>query len=112
MDRCEDEGGVMMKKKSSNRLVRMIVISLLAALSIVLFFISFPLPMLPPYLKVDFSDVPALIAGIIFSPLAGIIVIGLKNIIYLIATGVTDSVRIFANFIMGSIFLFTVSLFS
>ncbi len=109
MDRYEDEGGVMMKKKSSNRLVRMIVISLLAALSIVLFFISFPLPMLPPYLKVDFSDVPALIAGIIFSPLAGIIVIGLKNIIYLIATGVTDPVGILANFIAGSVFIFPVA---
>src|SRR5690625_6650813 len=72
------------QKSSSTRLVRMIVISLLAALSLVLFFISFPLPLLPPYLKVDFSDVPALIAGLIFSPLAGIIVVLLKNAIYFI----------------------------
>lgn len=98
-----------MKKGSSTRLVRMIVISLLAALSLVLFFISFPLPLLPPYLKVDFSDVPALIAGLIFSPLAGIVVVLLKNAIYFIVTGATDPVGILANFIAGSIFVFPVA---
>src|SRR5690625_1189524 len=87
----------------------MIVISLLAALSLVLFFISFPLPLLPPYLKVDFSDVPALIAGLIFSPLAGVVVVLLKNAIYFIVTGATDPVGILANFIAGSIFVFPVA---
>src|SRR5690625_678840 len=109
MDRYEDEGGLMMKKNSSKGLVKMIVISLLAALSVVLFFISFPLPLLLPYLKVYFIDVPALIAGIIFSPLAGIIVVGLKNAVYLVATGVTDPVGILANFIAGSVFIFPVA---
>jgi len=97
------------QKSSSTRLVRMIVISLLAALSLVLFFISFPLPLLPPYLKVDFSDVPALIAGLIFSPLAGIIVVLLKNAIYFIATGATDPAGVLANFIAGSVFIFPVA---
>src|SRR5690625_2359 len=97
------------QKSSSTKLVRMIVISLLAALSLVLFFISFPLPLLPPYLKVDFSDVPALIAGLIFSPLAGIIVVLLKNAIYFIATGATDPAGVLANFIAGSVFIFPVA---
>src|SRR5690625_779172 len=87
----------------------MIVVSLLAALSLVLFFISFPLPLLPPYLKVDFSDVPALMAGLIFSPLAGIVVVFLKNVTYFIATGATDPVGVLANFIAGTVFIYPVA---
>jgi len=97
------------ERSSSARLVRMIVVSLLAALSLVLFFISFPLPLLPPYLKVDFSDVPALMAGLIFSPLAGIVVVFLKNVTYFIATGATDPVGVLANFIAGTVFIYPVA---
>src|SRR5690625_1869116 len=97
------------QKSSSTKLVRMIVISLLAALSLVLFFISFPLPLLPPYLKVDFSDVPALIAGLIFSPLAGILVVFMKNALYFVASGATDPIGVTANFIAGTLYIFPVA---
>lgn len=85
-------------------------LALLSSISLVLFFISFPLPLLPPYLKVDFSDVPALIAGIIFSPLAGILVVLFKNMLYFIFTGATDPIGILANFIAGVLFTLPVAL--
>lgn len=93
----------------SSKLVKLVVLSLLATVSLVLFFISFPLPLLPPYLKVDFSDIPALLAGLIFSPLAGIFVVLMKNIIYFIATGATDPIGVVANFIAGTIYIFPVA---
>ncbi len=99
----------MMQTKRSSKLVKLVVLSLLAALSLVLFFISFPLPLLPPYLKVDFSDIPALLAGLIFSPLAGVLVVLMKNLLYFVASGASDPIGVAANFIAGSLFIFPVA---
>lgn len=101
----------MMQSQRSSKLVKLVVLSLLAAVSLVLFFISFPLPLLPPYLKVDFSDVPALLAGLIFSPLAGVLVVLMKNLLYFVASGATDPIGVVANFIAGSLFVFPVAYF-
>src|SRR5690625_7761577 len=101
----------MSNQAKSSRLIKLIVIGLLGAISLILFFISFPLPMLPPYLKVDFSDIPALIAGIIFSPIAGVLVILVKNGLYFVISGATDPVGVVANFLAGSVFIFPVAYF-
>src|SRR5690625_5481414 len=101
----------MSNQAKSSRLIKLIVIGLLGAISLILFFISFPLPMLPPYLKVDFSDIPALIAGIIFSPIAGVLVILVKNGLYFVISGVTDPVVVVANFFAGSVFIFSFAYF-
>ncbi len=93
----------------SNQLVKIILIAILGSISLVLFFISFPLPFLPPYLKIDFSDVPALIAGIIFSPLAGVLVVLIKNILYVVVGGASDPIGVTANFIAGALFILPVT---
>src|SRR5690625_274628 len=100
----------MNAKRTTPMLMMLTTLALLSTISLVLFFISFPLPMLPPYLKVDFSDVPALIASLIFSPLAGVLVVFLKNLLYLIFTGATDPIGVAANFIAGALFILPVSL--
>ena len=41
---------------------RLITISMLSAVAFILMFIKFPIPFLPPYLTLDFGDVPALLA--------------------------------------------------
>lgn len=97
------------RTKGSSKLTKMVVIALLAAVSLVLFFISFPLPLLPPYLKVDLSDVPALLAGLIFSPLAGVLVVFFKNLMYFVVKGATDPIGIPANFIAGTLYVFPVA---
>ncbi|MBO1005878.1 ECF transporter S component [Pseudogracilibacillus auburnensis] len=99
----------MQMTNRSSKLVKLVVLSLLATVSLILFFISFPLPMLPPYLKVDFSDIPALIAGLIFSPLAGIFVVFMKNVLYFAFSGATDPIGVIANFIAGTLFIFPVA---
>lgn len=100
---------MMQINNRSSKLVKLVVLALLATVSLVLFFISFPLPLLPPYLKVDFSDVPALIAGLIFSPLAGVLVVLLKNALYFVASGATDPIGVTANFIAGTLYIFPVA---
>src|SRR5699024_9208606 len=107
------DGGefIMSNQAKSSRLIKLIVIGLLGAISLILFFISFPLPMLPPYLKVDFSDIPALVAGIIFSPIVGVLVILVKNGLDFVISGATDPVGVVANFLAGSVFIFPVAYF-
>ena len=76
---------------------RLITISMLSAIAFVLTFIKFPIPFLPPYLTLDFSDVPSLLATFTFGPVAGIIVALVKNLLnYLFNMG--DPVGPFANF--------------
>ena len=44
-----------------NRLRKLIIISILSAISFVLLLLQFPIPFIPPYLTVDLSDIPAFI---------------------------------------------------
>lgn len=49
----------------SNSKVRMLVsVSMLSALSYLLTFIKFPLPVFPDFLTIDFSDIPAMIGAL------------------------------------------------
>lgn len=94
---------------SSSKLVKLVILALLGTISLVLFFLNFPLPFLPPYLKIDFSEVPALIAALIFSPVAGVIVISIKNLLYLAVSGAGDPIGVIANFLAGIMFVFPVA---
>lgn len=60
-------------------------VSLLSALAAVLMHLSFPLVPSHPYLRYDPSEVPALIAGFALGPLAGMAVVLLKNLLYLMS---------------------------
>lgn len=99
----------MTSKNGSTNLVKIIILSLLGTISLLLFFLNFPLPFLPPYLKVDFSDVPAIMASFIFSPLAGVAVVGIKNGIYFLTSGSGDPVGVLANFTAGVMFTYPVA---
>ncbi|MDC3418288.1 ECF transporter S component [Aquibacillus salsiterrae] len=95
----------------SSKLLKLIIFALLGTISMVLMFLNFPLPFLPPYLKIDFSEVPALIAALLFTPIAGVIVEAIKNSLYLIYTGAGDPVGVVANFLAGSLFVVPVAIF-
>lgn len=96
--------------RQSSNLLKLIILALLGTISLLLFFLNFPLPFLPPYLKIDFSDVPALMASLIFSPLAGIIVVAVKNLLYLAVSGAGDPIGVAANFLAGVMFVVPVSI--
>lgn len=99
----------MKQSRSSAQLVRMIVLALLAAMSVVLMFISFPILPVYPYLKVDFSDVPAIIAALVFSPPVGIVVLLFKCVLYYLVSGATDPIGVAANFIAGTILILPIA---
>lgn len=95
--------------QQSSKLLKLIILSLLGAISFLLFFLNFPLPFLPPYLKVDFGEIPAIIAALIFSPIAGVIVIAIKNVLYLII-GSGEPVGVAANFLAATLFVLPISM--
>ena len=77
---------------------------MLAAASIVLQYLEFPLPFLiPQFIKFDFSDLPALIGAFAFGPLAGIVIELVKNVIHLAATQ-SGYVGELSNFLLGAVF--------
>lgn len=98
-----------MGKKNLN-LRRFVTIAMLGALSFVIMLLNFPLPGFPSFLKIDFSDVPALVATITMGPLAGILVELLKNVLEWIYVGSPTGVPVgqMANFSTGVLFILPV----
>ena len=56
-------------------------IGMLSSIAYLLMLLNFPLPLFPNFLFIDFSDIPALIAALIFGPIAGILVEFFKNVL-------------------------------
>lgn len=65
-----------------NRLRKLIIISILSAISFVLMLLQFPIPFIPPYLTVDLSDIPAFIGFMLYGGGVGSLIILLKILIY------------------------------
>ncbi|WP_010281950.1 ECF transporter S component [Bacillus timonensis] len=86
-----------------------VAIAMLSTISYILMFFNFPLPTFPSFLNVDFSDVPALLAALIFGPMAGILVELFKNMIDYFITGSETGVPVghISNFVAGIIFVLT-----
>ncbi|MBE6700638.1 MAG: ECF transporter S component [Ruminococcaceae bacterium] len=89
---------------------KIVVTGLLAALSSVLMYLNFALPFAPSYLKIDFSDFPALLASFSVGPLSGLAVCLIKNLVSLPASS-TGFVGELSNFILSSLFVLFAGLY-
>lgn len=90
-----------MKTKTLNT-NKFIKLSLLSAIAVILMYIDFPVIPIFPWLKIDFSDVPALMGAFAFGPLSGVVIELMKNLLILIVKGTgTGFVGEFANFLVG-----------
>ncbi|MBO4746719.1 MAG: ECF transporter S component [Clostridiales bacterium] len=85
---------------------RVALTGVMTALAEVLMMLEIPLPLMPGFLKYDFSDIPALFAGFVCGPVAGVIVEFLKNLLHMPFTN-TQYIGEVANFISGSVFVIT-----
>lgn len=83
---------------------RLTVTAILAALATGLMYLEFAVPLVPSFLKYDFSDLPALIAAFGVGPIAGVAVELIKNLIHLPMTQ-TGGVGELANFLVGAAFV-------
>jgi riboflavin transporter FmnP len=89
----------------------LVKISILSSIGYILMFISVPLPMLfTEFLKLDISDLTALLGGIALGPMAGVTIAFFKNLLqFITGMSTTGGVGEFANFLIGGSFVFTVS---
>ena len=78
--------------------------AMLAAVATMLMYMEFPIPIMPGFIKMDISELPALIASFAYGPLSGIAVCLIKNLIKLPSTS-TAAVGELFNFVMGALFV-------
>ena len=78
---------------------RLTITALFAAIATILMYIEFPLPLMPPFLKVDISGAVILIAVVALGLKEGIFVLAIKDLIHLMSTK-TGGVGELADFIM------------
>lgn len=89
---------------------KMATIAMLSAIAGVLMVFDFPIFFAPGIYKLDFSELPALIAGFAYGPLAGVLTEFLKIIVKLMLKGTSTAfVGELANFLVGSVFILTAS---
>ncbi|NLG85891.1 MAG: ECF transporter S component [Firmicutes bacterium] len=81
----------------------LVKVAFLGTLGFLLMYLEFPLPFMPPFLKFDFGDVPALIAGFAYGPAAGVLAEVIKCVIFLLS-GRSESgiIGTSANFVTGA----------
>ena len=78
--------------------------AMLGAVAAVLMYLEFPIPIMPSFVKLDVSELPALLAAYAYGPLSGIAVCLIKNLIKLPSTS-TAAVGELFNFVMGALFV-------
>ncbi len=85
---------------------RITVTAMLSAVAFVLMFIEFSVPLMPPFIKMDISDLPALLSTFALGPVSGVMVELLKNLLHILFKGTTSAgVGELCNFLLGCFFV-------
>lgn len=79
-------------------------VAILASAATILMFLEMPVIFMPPFLKLDLSDIPAMIGAFALGPLAGCLIVLLKNILHVSYTQ-TAGIGEMANFLVGTGFV-------
>ena len=95
-------GRAVMKSRVNVR--KMTVTAMLSAIAFVLMFLDTAVPIMPSFIKLDLSELPALIATFALGPVCGVIVCLIKNLLHLLIT-TTGGVGELSNFILGAAFV-------
>ncbi len=92
-----------MSNKRNKKVFKLTVVGLMTAISIVIYMVFPELNIVPgvSHLKVDFSDFPAILTGVILGPVQGIMIEIVKNVIHLTRTS-TVGIGEIMNIILGS----------
>ncbi len=91
-----------MQKKINTR--KIVVTGVMTAVAYVLMLLEFNVPLMPGFIKLDFSDLPELIASFSLGPISGAAVCLLKNLLHLIVSS-TVGIGELSNFMIGCSFV-------
>ena len=94
-----------------NKAHKLTVTAMLGAVAVVLMLMEFSIPFLiPDFVKMDFSELPALLAAFSLGPVYGIAVCFIKNAVHALFT-TTACVGELCNFLLGCCFMIPAGLF-
>ena len=83
-------------------------VGILSAIAVILMFFEVPLPMMPSFLKLDASELPAILGAFLLGPIAGVSIELIKNLIHG-ANSQTMGIGEVANFLVGISFILPAS---
>ena len=93
-----------MHTNTQSKIHKMVVTAMLSAVAAVLMFLEFSVPIMPSFIKLDISELPALLASFSLGPVYGVVVCLVKNLINLTHTS-TGGVGELCNFLLGVTFV-------
>ena len=79
--------------------------AMLSAVAAVLQFVEFSIPLIPSFVKLDISDLPALLGTFSLGPVYGVVIQLVKNLLHL-PFGSSAGVGELSNFLLGAVFAF------
>ncbi len=80
-------------------------LAILSALAVILLFIEFPIFPVTPWLKMNFSDIPTLLASFMFGPISGTVVNAVKVGVCLLLRGTSTAfVGDLSNLVSGTLY--------
>ena len=82
----------------------MSVTAMLSAVAFILMFLDFSVPFMPAFIKMDLSELPALIGAFSMGPVCGILICLIKNVLHLFIT-TNGGVGELSNFLLGVAFV-------
>ena len=85
------------------------VTAMLAAVATILMFVQIPVGIMPSFIKLDISELPALIAAMALGPWWGVAVCGIKNVLHMFNSS-TAYVGELSNFLLGVSFVLPVGM--
>jgi len=96
--------------KNSKINVRSLAVSaMLSAVAFFLMYIEVAIPIMPSFIKFDFSDLPALIGAFALGPVYGIVIELVKNLLHM-AFSQSMFIGELSNFLLGAVFTFVAGL--
>lgn len=93
-----------MNKKKSVNIRTMTITAMLSAIGFILMFFEFSVPFMPPFIKLDISELPALIGAFSLGPVSGAAICLIKNVLHLFTTN-SGGVGELSNFLLGLCFV-------
>ena len=101
-----------MSNKRNKKIFNITIVGLMTAIATIIYMVFPEVQIIPgvEYMKVDFSDFPAILTGVIFGPVQGVLVEIFKNIIHLTRT-TTVGIGEIMNIVIGSGMIISMSTF-
>ena len=93
-----------------SRTHKLTISAMLSGVAFLLMFIEFPIPaLIPSFVKLDLSDLPALLGTFSLGPVYGVVIQLVKNLLHL-PFGSSAGVGELSNFLLGSVFVLVAGL--